>query len=315
MITLALEKLLGRERVIVGGALAALMVLAWSYLIWLSSSMSPAIPDTPGMQMSDSMTGIAGVQMTETLRPWTTTEFFLVFAMWSVMMVGMMTPAVAPTILAYVRLARHPVARNQPLAPTGWFLGGYLLAWLCFALVASLFQAAFLQTGLIAPTLRSSSSLFGAAVFIAAGIYQLSPAKDACLSRCRAPLSFIHRNGGFRPGSVPSLKLGLRHGLYCVGCCWALMAVLFVVGVMELLWIAALSIWVLLEKVAPAAGPCHEAALGLLSDRRRSRFPGEGGDLNDGSLRLVTAKHARAGQVGLWSNTLGVPIGRSSSHG
>jgi predicted metal-binding membrane protein len=102
--------------------------------------------------------------------------------------------------------------------------------------------------------LRSSSDLFGGSVFILAGGYQLTMMKDTCLSHCRTPLSFINGQGGFRPSAAAALQLGLKHGLYCVGCCWALMAVLFVVGVMELLWIAVISIWVLLEKVFPARG-------------------------------------------------------------
>jgi len=244
--TRALEKVLRRERVVVFGALAALIILAWSYLIWLSWIMSSA--------MSDSMPGMAEMQMPQMLRPWTAAEFSTVFAMWSVMMVGMMTPSIAPAILTYVRVSRHPVTRQAPLAPIGWFVGGYLLAWLGFALIASAAQAALLEADLITPMLRSSSELFGGIVFILAGGYQLTMLKDTCLSLCQSPVSFINDQGGFKPSAIAALKLGLRHGFYCVGCCWAMMVILFAVGVMELIWIAVISIWALLEKIFPVRG-------------------------------------------------------------
>lgn len=198
------------------------------------------------------------------LRVWTVAEFFVVFAMWSSMMVGMMTPSIAPAILTYARFSRHPVTRNAPLAPIGWFVGGYLIAWLGFAFIVSVVQAAFLEVGLIAPALRSSGDVVGGIVFILAGGYQMSLLKDACLSYCRSPLNFINDQGGFRPSAAAAVKLGLRHGLYCVGCCWALMAILFAVGVMEPLWIAVISIWILLEKIFPVPGVMTRASGFLL---------------------------------------------------
>jgi len=229
----------GREAAIASGAIVALMILAWTYLIWL-------FWNTPAA-MSESMSSIPAMQMAQTVR---LSEFPFVFAMWAVMMVGMMTPAFTPTILAYVQLGRHAVIRNQPLAPAAWLLGGYLLAWLSFAVMASVAQMTLLETHLIAST-GSSSNLFSAIVFISVGLYQLSPMKDACLARCRPPLDFIKRNGGFSNGRLASLRLGLKHGLYCIGCCWALMMVLFVVGVMQLLWAVLLSAFILLEQVDP----------------------------------------------------------------
>jgi predicted metal-binding membrane protein len=241
----AIAKMVRRESAIASGAIVALMLLAWTYLIWLSWNVPTAISVSTA-----SMPGVPEMRIT-TVRTWTLSEFLIGFAMWSVMMVGMMTPAFVPTFLAYVQLGHHPVIRNQPLAPAGWLLGGYLLAWLSFAFVATAAESTFLETGLIAPTLGSASDYFSATVLISAGLYQLSPMKDACLSRCRPPLDFIRSNGGFSLGSVASLRLGMKNGLYCVGCCWALMMVLFVVGVMELLWIAALSIFVLFGKNRP----------------------------------------------------------------
>jgi predicted metal-binding membrane protein len=238
-LTLALDSLLRRERVIVAGALGALTVLSWTYFIWLSSATSGSMPDMPGMAMSQS------------LHPWTAVELSIGFAMWSTMMIGMMTPSIAPGILMYARLE---FTQNEPLAPTGWFVGGYLLAWLGFAFIATITQAALLEAGAMTPTLRSSSGLLSGTVFILAGGYQLSMLKNTCLTICRSPTSFIHAQGGYTSGISSALKLGLKHGVYCVGCCWSLMALLFVVGVMDLVWMAVLSIWVLLEKIFPRPG-------------------------------------------------------------
>jgi predicted metal-binding membrane protein len=229
-----LETLLRSEHLIAGGALAVLAALAWTYLILLSYAISPAMP---------------GMAMTEVFRPWTLAQFGFAFAMWSAMMIGMMTPSIAPAILAYARLSEHPVARNNPLAPIGWFVAGYLFAWLGYAFIATAMQAAFLWSGLITPSLHSASRFFGGIVFILAGAYQLSGLKHTCLAYCRSPLTFIQDQGGFRPGTGSALAVGLKHGLYCVLCCWALMAILFVVGVMDLLWIAVISIWILVEKI------------------------------------------------------------------
>src|SRR5262245_1391706 len=239
MIEQSIEKVLRRERMIAGTAVAVLLALSFTYLIWLYLR-EPPIPQS----MSD-------MGMTGMLRPWTLSEFAIAFGMWSAMMVGMMAPSVAPAILTYARFSRHPITQKAPLAPIGWFVGGYLAAWIGFAFIATLVQAEFLEAGLITPMLRSSSGLFGGTVFIVAGVYQFTALKDTCLSFCRSPVNFINKQGGYRPSVAATLKLGLKHGLYCVGCCWALMLVLFVVGVMELLWIAVISVWVLVEKIFP----------------------------------------------------------------
>jgi predicted metal-binding membrane protein len=171
--------------------------------------------------------------------------------MWAVMMVGMMAPSAAPIALLHARIARQANAQGHVFASTAWVVGGYLAAWVLFAAVATAAQAALLEAAVITPMLAAASRQFGGAVLIAAGIYQWTPLKDACLTQCRSPLDFIMRRGGFRPEAHRAFTMGLRHGLYCVGCCWVLMALLFVGGVMNLLWIAAIAIFVLLERVAP----------------------------------------------------------------
>lgn len=234
----ALEAVLRRDRAVTGTALAALTALAWAYLLWLGHSMGA---DADMLAMAASAAPQA----------WDATRFGVMFVMWAVMMVGMMTPSAAPMILLYARVGRQAVRQGRPLAATGFFAAGYLLAWTVFSLVATAAQWALEQSLLLSPMMATTSEVFGGAVLIAAGIYQWTALKDACLTHCRSPLVFIQTHGGFKRDAPGSLKLGFQHGLYCVGCCWALMALLFVVGVMNFLWIAVIAAFVLLEKLAP----------------------------------------------------------------
>jgi predicted metal-binding membrane protein len=207
--------------------------------------------------------------------PWGAIEFAFVFAMWAVMMVGMMAPSAAPMILLYARVGRQGRAAGKPLAATGWFAAGYFLAWIGFSLVATLVQWAVERAALLDSRMASASNAFGAIVLIAAGVYQWTPLKDVCLAQCQTPLQFLMRHGGFR-GDVPGcLLLGLRHGAYCVGCCWVLMALLFVGRVVNVLWIALLALLVLLEKLTPgrwvprvAGAVCVAAGAWLLLSRQ-----------------------------------------------
>ena len=148
---------------------------------------------------------------------------------------------------------RRPTGESagKPLAATGWFAAGYLLAWIGFSLAATLLQWVLEREALLDPRMAIASNLLGAIVLIAAGVYQWTPLKDVCLAQCQSPLRFLMRHGGFRSDLRGCLLLGLRHGAYCVGCCWVLMALLFVVGVMNVLWIALLALLVLLEKLTP----------------------------------------------------------------
>jgi predicted metal-binding membrane protein len=180
--------------------------------------------------------------------------------MWAVMMVGMMAPSAAPMILMYARLGRQGKVAGKPLAATGWFAAGYFLAWIGFSLAATLVQWVLQREALLDPRMASASKALGAVVLIAAGLYQWTPLKEVCLAHCQTPLGFLMRHGGFRGDVRGCLKLGLSHGAYCVGCCWVLMALLFVVGVMNLLWIALLALLVLLEKLTPWGRPIARAA-------------------------------------------------------
>jgi predicted metal-binding membrane protein len=191
--------------------------------------------------------------MSPSYAPWTATLAIYLFVMWFVMMIGMMTPSAAPMVLIYVGVARQAASRGHRFASASWFFGGYLAAWGMFALLATLAQWWLESSALMTPAMQAASKPLGAVVLIGAGLYQWLPLKDACLARCRAPLSFIQQHGGFQAGSFGAMRLGLLHGIYCVGCCWLLMSLLFVGGVMNLLWIAGLMIFVLVEKLAPAA--------------------------------------------------------------
>jgi predicted metal-binding membrane protein len=243
----ALETVLRRDRIVVAAALAGLAALAWGYVLWLAADMDMGGMDMTGFRMIPAGLGI----MAPANAPWRAIEFAFVFAMWAVMMVGMMAPSAAPMILMYARVGRQAAAENAPLAATGWFAGGYFLAWIGFSLVATAAQWALERAALLDTGMASSNHVLGAIVLIAAGVYQWTPLKDVCLTQCQTPLLFLMRYGGFRREPLGCLLLGLRHGAYCVGCCWMLMTLLFVGGVMNVLWIALLALLILLEKLVP----------------------------------------------------------------
>ena len=257
----AFERLLKRDRVITLAGLAALCALAWLYIAtgaglgtatWEMTTLAPF----PHQQAPGMMPGMLGMDMGSTgsgRMAWGAATWALMIAMWWIMMIAMMIPSAAPTILLFARVHRHAVAQGQVqdrLAPTGAFAAGYMLVWLAFAFAAAGLHWALERAGLVSAMMMGSQSRFlSGAVLIAAGLYQLSPLKNMCLSHCRTPTSFLSRH--WRPQALGALRLGAMHGAYCVGCCWMLMALLFAGGVMNLIWIAALAILVLIEKALP----------------------------------------------------------------
>jgi predicted metal-binding membrane protein len=226
-------------------------------LLWLSVDMGMGGMDMTGFRIIPSCMGHTVPAHT----PWRAMEFAFVFAMWTVMMVSMMTPSTMPMILMYARVGRYAESTGTPLVATVWFVAGYFLVWVAFALLATLVQWALGRTALLDSAMASTSNILGGLVFVAAGSYQWTRLKDVCLTQCQMPFAFLMHHGGFRRDVPGCLLLGLRHGAYCLGCCWALMVLLFVGGVMNLLWIAVLSLLIFLEKVtflgrqiAPLAG-------------------------------------------------------------
>lgn len=231
-----LEAVLRRDRLIVLGGLVGVTALAWIYLVVVAAGMDLPMPVGEAMAMPQ-------------IRPWSAVDFVLMFLMWAIMMVGMMVPSAAPMVLLYARVCRTQREKGRPFAPTGAFLAGYVAVWSAFSLAATVLQWALEQAALLSPMMVGTSPVLGGGLLIAAGIYQLSPLKHVCLRHCRGPLDFLARH--WRKGTGGAFVMGVEHGAYCVGCCWFLMGLLFVGGVMNLLWVAAIAIFVLLEKVAP----------------------------------------------------------------
>jgi predicted metal-binding membrane protein len=193
----------------------------------------------------------AGMRMAE-MQGWSPLEPLLLFLMWATMMVAMMLPSAAPMILLVNSVLRRRRERASPAAPISIFVGGYMLVWTAFSAAAALAQCGLHHTAMLSPAMASTSPVLGGLLLLVAGVYQWLPIKAACLGRCRSPLEFLGTH--WREGLGGALMMGVRHGLYCVGCCWALMALLFVAGVMNLFWVAAIAALVLVEKVVPA-GP------------------------------------------------------------
>jgi predicted metal-binding membrane protein len=233
-----LSPLARRDTILILVCIAFITALAWLYLIHLDRQMAPAMAQ-------DAMMAAMGMAMN---KPWTMLDIFFTFTMWAVMMVGMMSPSAAPMILLFAG-TQSERGKRRVLLSAGTFALGYAFVWIVFSAGAALVQWALHQTALLSPAMTVLSPRIGGAVLIAAGIYQMTPWKNGCLTHCRSPLSFLMTH--WSEGKWGAFRIGARHGAYCLGCCWALMAILFVVGVMNLVWVAALAGFVLLEKVGP----------------------------------------------------------------
>ena len=214
--------------------MGGITILSWIYLLLMARDMShPESLCMAAMRLQD----------------WDAGYFGMMFAMWTIMMVGMMVPSAAPMILIYAAVARKAQHQGTPIAPAGAFTAGYIFMWTVFSLCATLAQWLLDKAALLSPMMVANSPKFGAALLMAAGVYQWLPVKDNCLRHCRSPFHFISSH--WRPGNAGAFRMGIKHGAFCIGCCWILMLLLFVGGVMNILWIAAITIFVLLEKVMP----------------------------------------------------------------
>jgi predicted metal-binding membrane protein len=243
------EAALRRQRAVTIAALVLLTALAWAWLLQgAGMGMAPHVslhlfPATAG----DPMPAMPGMAMAGPTG-WSAGQLLLAVSMWWVMMVAMMLPAAAPVILLYARAAPAQASSVRPA--TGAFVAGYLGAWGGFSLAAAAAQDALQRLGVLAPmAMATSAKWLAAGILIAAGLYQLSPLKEACLAHCRSPAQFLSRH--YRPGAMGALRMGAIHGAFCLGCCWLLMALLFVGGVMNLAWIALLALLVAGEKLLP----------------------------------------------------------------
>ena len=236
MLSEVAENVLRRDRIIVLSGLAAITALSWVYVLSVASDMR-------NMEM--------GAEMAmPRMQAWGVADFALTFSMWAVMMVAMMTPSAAPMILMFAGVNRKRRQQQRPYVSTSVFLLSYLMAWAGFSVLATTAQWGLHAVSLLSPMMATTSPVIGSVLLLAAGIYQWTPLKHVCLTKCRSPLGFVLNE--WREGRLGALLMGLKHGVYCIGCCWSLMALLLVAGVMNLLWVAAIAGFVLLEKVAPA---------------------------------------------------------------
>jgi predicted metal-binding membrane protein len=245
----AVASLPARDRILIRCCVLAVAALAWAYLLYLDRQMSHAMQDGAmpgGMDMLDMA-----------VRPWTAADILFSFVMWTVMMVGMMAGSALPVLLLFAGAQARRQGQGTTTAVLAFGLG-YAIAWTGFSAFATLAQWALHDAALLSPAMAASSAKLGGAILCVAGLYQLTPLKQVCLQHCRSPLGFLMTH--WRDGSLGALQMGMRHGIYCLGCCWALMGLLFVVGVMNLIWVAALALFVLLEKVGPAGVVVARAA-------------------------------------------------------
>lgn len=243
-----LERVVRRDRLLIVLALSALTILSWARMVEMAGEEAG-----PHRWM-----------------PCCGAHFGVTLFMWVVMMAGMMIPSVSPMVLTHAAIARRRAGQKTPIVPSLLFLSGYMVAWSGFGAVAALVQWGLFRWALLDGRTLSIAPWAGGVVLIAAGTFQLSSAKDACLSQCRAPLGYFLTE--WRDGLSGALSMGLHHGLFCIGCCWLLMVILFAVGVMNMLWGAAITAFVLAEKVLPwpravvwsGAVSCVAAGIGFI---------------------------------------------------
>jgi predicted metal-binding membrane protein len=231
-----------RDRVAILTGLVGVTLLAWVYLFYTARHMT-AMSAMPDMVM---------------LRAWTAVDFFLMFLMWAVMMVGMMVPTAAPMTLVYAAIARRAASQNSPVAPAAVFIAGYVTTWTLFSMAATLLQWTLERTALLSSMMVSTSPMLGAGILIAAGVYQFTPLKAACLRHCQTPVRFFSEQ--WRNGTAGAFRMGFVYGVYCLGCCGFLMLLLFLGGVMNLLWVAVITVFIFAEKLSPLSSVGGRAA-------------------------------------------------------
>jgi len=230
----ALERAVIRDRWLVFGSLLLVAGACWAWIVPMARDMYGSMSGPSAWMMSPS---------------WNVPHLALLFAMWTAMMIGMMLPSAAPTLLIYGMVARRGEDASDAPLRVHIFAGGYLVAWTVFSVAAALAQRAFTAAGLLSPMMETRAPLVSGVMLMAAGLYQLTPFKRACLQACQSPAAFLVKH--WRAGRAGAFRIGLRHGWYCLGCCWALMLLLFAGGVMNLAVIVSLTVFLLIEKLMP----------------------------------------------------------------
>lgn len=233
-----------KERVILLSGIALLSALSWYYTWDLFVRME-------GMHGGDpaSIAECCKEMVMPLTGSWSGAEFLMTFVMWVVMMIAMMVPTAIPTVLVYAHVVKEQTGESKHLLPASLFLAGYVVLWTGFSLLATFMQWALQYVGVLSPFMIVTNHALGGAILIAAGIFQFTPYKYQCLARCNTPLQFLTSN--WKKGPPGAFAMGLSQGWFCLGCCWLLMLVLFVTGIMNFLWIVILSLFVLLEKLFP----------------------------------------------------------------
>lgn len=228
-----------RERLWIGASLCGIALLAWAYTIYEARRMNATgVCECLRMKM-----------FAPELSSWPVATLLPLFLMWAIMMIAMMLPGALPMILTFAAVSRNREKLGRPYAQLWIFVSGYVAIWCVFSVLAAVSQWRLHRQALLSPSMVSTSAWLGGSLLMAAGIFQFTRLKHACLRHCRGPLEFIMTR--WRDGNAGAFRMGLEHGAFCTGCCWALMALLFVAGVMNVLWIAALTLLVCLEKMLP----------------------------------------------------------------
>ena len=242
-----------RDRIIIALLLLLVSGLAWGFTVHQAALMN----EMDAAMWRDMNMSINGMEPT-----WTAIDAAVLFVMWSTMMAAMMIPGASPMITAFATINHRRQARAAPYVPTAAFLLGYLIVWVGFSVMATALQWLLQRLGFLTTMMQSSSYFWSAVLFGAAGLYQLSPLKEACLAYCRSADVFVMTE--WRDGVLGAVVMGLRHGMFCMGCCAALMLLLFAVAVMDLRWVVALTVLVTSEKLLPGAKVWRVAIAGLL---------------------------------------------------
>jgi predicted metal-binding membrane protein len=237
-----------KDRIVILFVLGSITLAAWAYLSHMAMDAG-----THGMLHDAAIPCVMS---------WGAADLVFSFLMWSVMMVAMMIPSATPMFLAFAVINEGRNEAGYPLIATGSFVMGYLIIWLGFSAASALIQWGLHATALLSEAMVIAGPIFGGALLIAAGVFQWTPFRDACMVKCRSPMAFIITE--WREGKGGALIMGLKHGVYCVGCCWLLMALSLVLGVMNLVWMAVLTVFMALEKGSVAGLWLSRAAGAIL---------------------------------------------------